>query len=236
VEKAVTNPDFESYTDTFWTIIITMMTVGYGDIYPNTHFGRVVAFVAALIGMTIVSLLIIALSYTVEFSQEEKKAHNQIKKMMANEEMKKLAATLVKSMCKLYLLKKSSNYMKSRMYKSENYPMIYTYTKQLFVVKDISVHFYRFALIASTHSIPSEELLAQLDGKLENDSDTLGPIKYLLADLNDTHKRVSLKEMQINYAMVFLKEKQDNLINYLINFNSYSENNKDRNISEVDLK
>jgi hypothetical protein len=79
--KAVNNPNFKTFTDTFWVIIITMMTIGYGDIFPNTHFGRIIAFLSALVGMLIVSLLIVSLSYVVEFSPEEKKAHNLIKKI-----------------------------------------------------------------------------------------------------------------------------------------------------------
>jgi hypothetical protein len=109
--KAVKNPNFKTYTDTFWVIIITMMTVGYGDIYPNTHLGRMISFLSALTGMLIVSLLIISLSYVVEFSPKEKKAHNLIKKLEANNEMKKISSTLVKTVMKLYLMKVSDYYL-----------------------------------------------------------------------------------------------------------------------------
>jgi len=109
--KAVKNPNFKTYADTFWVIIITMMTVGYGDIYPNTHLGRVIAFLSALTGMLIVSLLIISLSYMVEFSPKERKAHNLIKKLEAGNEMKKNSSTLVKSVMKLYLMKVSDYYL-----------------------------------------------------------------------------------------------------------------------------
>jgi hypothetical protein len=109
--KAVKNPNFKTYSDTFWVIIITMMTVGYGDIYPNTHLGRVIAFLSALTGMLIVSLLIISLSYMVEFSPKERKAHNLIKKLEAGNEMKKISSTLVKSVMKLYLMKVSDYYL-----------------------------------------------------------------------------------------------------------------------------
>jgi hypothetical protein len=109
--KAVKNPNFKTYTDTFWVIIITMMTVGYGDIYPSTHLGRVISFLAALTGMLIVSLLIISLSYVVEFSPKEKKAHNLIRKLEANNEMKRLSGTLVKGVMKLYLMKVSDYYL-----------------------------------------------------------------------------------------------------------------------------
>jgi len=45
-----------------WVIIITMTTVGYGDGYPSTHLGRLIAAVACLIGMLFVSLVVVALT------------------------------------------------------------------------------------------------------------------------------------------------------------------------------
>ena len=51
---------WNSYFDAFWCVIITMMTVGYGDIYPNTVFGRIVAIIAAIWGTFLISLLILS--------------------------------------------------------------------------------------------------------------------------------------------------------------------------------
>jgi hypothetical protein len=109
--KSLTNPDFKSYTDVFWVIIITMMTVGYGDIFPHTHLGRFVAFLCALIGLMVTSLLIVSLSYIVEFSPEEKKAHNMIKKREANIEMNRFSGIVVRAVMKLYLSKRSDYYL-----------------------------------------------------------------------------------------------------------------------------
>jgi hypothetical protein len=106
--KSIKNPNFKSYTDTFWVIVITMMTIGYGDIYPSTHLGRVIAFFSAVSGMFIVSLLIVSLSHVVEFSPEEKKAHNLIRKYEAYQKMRNYAISYLKALAKLYLIKKSS--------------------------------------------------------------------------------------------------------------------------------
>ena len=54
--------DFDSYFDSVWCIIITMTTVGYGDVYPVTFFGRLVGVFAALWGTFIISLFIIVAS------------------------------------------------------------------------------------------------------------------------------------------------------------------------------
>ena len=56
----VGNITWEPFTDSVWCIIITMTTVGYGDIAPKTIFGRIVAVLAALWGTFLVSILIIS--------------------------------------------------------------------------------------------------------------------------------------------------------------------------------
>ena len=42
----------------FWCITITIFTVGYGDYYPHTHFGRIISIIACLWGTFLVSLMV----------------------------------------------------------------------------------------------------------------------------------------------------------------------------------
>lgn len=56
------NPNFLSFNDFVWCIIITMGTIGYGDYYPGSYLGRVIAFSAAISGIIWASLLILTLS------------------------------------------------------------------------------------------------------------------------------------------------------------------------------
>jgi len=39
-----------------------MGTIGYGDYYPTTYLGRIIAFTAAISGIIMASLLILTLS------------------------------------------------------------------------------------------------------------------------------------------------------------------------------
>lgn len=54
------NITWVAYFDSIWCVIITMATVGYGDISPVTVFGRIVAIAAAIWGTFLISLLILS--------------------------------------------------------------------------------------------------------------------------------------------------------------------------------
>ncbi|NOX38360.1 MAG: potassium channel protein [Calditrichaeota bacterium] len=52
----VESSHISSFMDALWWVIITMTTVGYGDIVPNTFVGRLVGFVVILLGVVLVSM------------------------------------------------------------------------------------------------------------------------------------------------------------------------------------
>ena len=60
------NPGFADISDGLWWAFVTLTTVGYGDLYPVTSGGRIVAVFTMLFGITIYSLMIANLTYYVE--------------------------------------------------------------------------------------------------------------------------------------------------------------------------
>ena len=60
------NPGFADISDGLWWAFVTLTTVGYGDLYPMTSGGRIVAVFTMLFGITIYSLMIANLTYYVE--------------------------------------------------------------------------------------------------------------------------------------------------------------------------
>ncbi len=56
-----------------WLIITTMTTVGFGEGYPSTHLGRFIGVIACIIGMLLVSLMVVSLTLSSEFTPEESK-------------------------------------------------------------------------------------------------------------------------------------------------------------------
>ena len=45
------------FGNSVWNVMVTMTTVGYGDMYPITRFGRAVAMVAAILGVLLLAIL-----------------------------------------------------------------------------------------------------------------------------------------------------------------------------------
>jgi len=45
------NPDFTDISTAMWWAVATLTTVGYGDIYPKTPAGKVVASIVAFLGI-----------------------------------------------------------------------------------------------------------------------------------------------------------------------------------------
>jgi len=60
------NPAFGDLSDGLWWAFVTMTTVGYGDIVPQTGAGRVVAVFTMIFGIAVYSLMIANLTVLLE--------------------------------------------------------------------------------------------------------------------------------------------------------------------------
>ena len=81
-ERPYTSPtrrfNFNYLLNSFWCVVVTRTSIGYRDIYPQTHLGRLVIIVACIWGVFILSLFVVALNNTITLTKEEAKAFEQI--------------------------------------------------------------------------------------------------------------------------------------------------------------
>lgn len=74
-ENPVQPKVFSSIFDCMWWAVVTLTTVGYGDVFPITLGGKILTFVILMIGIGVVSVptALIASALTKSISDEEKK-------------------------------------------------------------------------------------------------------------------------------------------------------------------
>ena len=78
VATIVDRKDFPTFGDGVWWAIVTLATVGYGDIVPTTAWGRVLGGIVIVIGVTFLSFLtatVTSLFVSVEQEAEQAKEH-----------------------------------------------------------------------------------------------------------------------------------------------------------------
>jgi voltage-gated potassium channel len=80
VVRLIDHKDFPDYGTAVWWAIVTLATVGYGDVVPHTGWGRVVGSVVIVIGVTFLSFLVaIVTSYFVSVQEDEKSEKERVR-------------------------------------------------------------------------------------------------------------------------------------------------------------
>jgi len=97
---------FEYYWNALWCSMITITTVGYGDLYPISHAGRGVVVVTSLIGTAILALLISAVFETVQFGNSEKRMQGMLYKSRLKRQMKHVSCKLITDTLRLKIARK----------------------------------------------------------------------------------------------------------------------------------
>jgi voltage-gated potassium channel len=70
---------FDSYFTSIWNVVITMTTVGYGDIASISVFGRLISMINAIWGAFIISMLVASIGKIFTPTDNQAKAIEEIK-------------------------------------------------------------------------------------------------------------------------------------------------------------
>ena len=207
--KVILDPNLKKYFDVFWVVTITMTTVGYGDIYPNTHLGRFVAFFASITGTCIISLMISFLSGRMEFDNDQKKAYALILKNENIDEMKKdarQAIILYFKFVKILNTKRGKKRVEETL-------------KSLISLKIRLKLFSHKMKTVQNFFLPSEKVLSSLDTHFSQQIVQLNEAQSTLLTLQEKTALISENEKKISNSFKNIKYLYSNIGDFLVKIN-----------------
>lgn len=99
----------ENILNAMWMISITFLSVGYGDIVPNTYCGRTIAIAVGCMGAGITALIVAILSKKLELSRAEKHVHFFMMDTQLSKRLKNAAANVLRETWLIYKYTKLVN-------------------------------------------------------------------------------------------------------------------------------
>ncbi|CDW81468.1 small-conductance calcium-activated potassium channel protein [Stylonychia lemnae] len=196
---------FEYIYNSMWLVIITMTTVGYGDIYPQTHFGRFFGVISCLIGMLLVSYLVVGMNSLFDFTPQEQRAYGKLKKLTATDYAMQKAANVIKTAFKI------SKNRKKRLHKKFIYFLL--------LKKHISL-FKNENKIAHSRLLPTDQMIKNLEEKLRTDLHELRDNIFELANFEERCEQIRIdQDNQYNYFTKLLST-QEQIAQILLEYNN----------------
>ena len=204
---------FHNFGDCFWYVLVTMTTVGYGDIFPTTTLGRIVGCIVAILGNVVVALIVSFFQEKTNLREEEKNALEFIQRINEKEEVMKASAAYFKSNMLYIVNKKKMENGKIPQNKKNINKLINLFKNKIEARKRFKNLFHKF----------------HIHFKMENDVDK---IKKKIDNLD--YAEIDLSNY-INLINIKIKELIRNINGYSNNLNNYEKRIKsDSNIMNED--
>ncbi|KAK7573383.1 hypothetical protein V9T40_010574 [Parthenolecanium corni] len=94
--------DHANLLNSMWFIAITFLSVGFGDIVPNTYCGRGIAVTTGIMGAGCTALLVAVVSRKMELTRAEKHVHNFMMDTQLTKRLKNAAANVLRETWLIY--------------------------------------------------------------------------------------------------------------------------------------
>ena len=121
-----------------------MTTVGYGDFFPESHFGRLIIVFSVFIGTLIISLTVVNLNYMSSFNEEEQRAFKILEHLNYRNELNHLSQRVINTHFQLYMMKKSmckKEIISSNLYSRLKYILNQLSKKRLDIIRKLQDNF-----------------------------------------------------------------------------------------------
>lgn len=202
-DKESYNMNWKDFWNGLWCIIITMTTVGFGDYYPISILGRTIVVISCFWGTFLISMMVAALTYVVEFDSQEAISYEKIK-CSNNEREYGLQAVILLQNCSRYMF-----HMKKL---SDNCTLIndpnfrYLKSKLFFKMKTSFEQFRKIKRIKEKQSIyfEIEKVIKKLNINISNEMNRIKEeinimpeIKRLLLDYHKNQENLKIKILEL---------------------------------------
>ncbi|XP_072167049.1 uncharacterized protein [Diadema setosum] len=94
--------DNSEILNAMWIVSITFLSIGYGDMVPNTYCGRGVAVITGIMGAGCTALVVAVLATKLELSRAEKHVHNFMMDNQLTKRLKNAAANVLRETWLIY--------------------------------------------------------------------------------------------------------------------------------------
>ncbi|XP_064653286.1 small conductance calcium-activated potassium channel protein 1-like isoform X2 [Lineus longissimus] len=92
----------KNFLNSMWLIAITFLSIGYGDIVPNTYCGRSIAIATGVMGAGCTALVVAVLARKLELTRAEKHVHNFMMDTQLQKRLKNAAANVLRETWLIY--------------------------------------------------------------------------------------------------------------------------------------
>jgi len=121
--------DWTRISNGFWFMTTNILLLGYGDYYPTTVLGRIIAFITMIWGIILEGFLIKAILNYIKMDSKEEAAFNEVEQYLEECNYKKAALKLIHQVYKTHIiiekLKKENNLkkgdIKDELFKQKKY-------------------------------------------------------------------------------------------------------------------
>lgn len=96
-----------NYLQALWLTAVTFLTLGYGDVVPNSICGRIIAITTGLMGVGIMALCVAVLARKLEQSRAEKYVHTFVQQIKLDKLHRHAAADVVKQAMMVWKLRRT---------------------------------------------------------------------------------------------------------------------------------
>ena len=193
----IISQDWTFIWNALWCIFVSMTTVGYGDFFPKTHFGRIIVIFSCIIGIYFTSMMMIFLTKKSILTENELKSYKLITRLKIRYQIKDIHSYMIYHGFKMVIIKK--NYQSEQM-NQKHFEIKFNYEKRN-IMNMIEKNKILSERIKSFDIIPTKDQLNAI-------------VERIIIEIKEINNEVNILQ-KINNSFLSYTETQVVMIKYL---------------------